>query len=143
MKIAITGHTKGIGKAIAGLYYTDEVVGFSRSNGYDISVEESISRIVAESIECDIFVNNFTNNLYKIGNDICTENNIPFEILLPLIKETAEKITRLSPLEAQTGPAIRNDEETINSHLEFLTNENQKNIYKILTQSIQHNGKKL
>jgi predicted short-subunit dehydrogenase-like oxidoreductase (DUF2520 family) len=90
-----------------------------------------------------VFVNNFTNNLYKIGNDICTENNIPFEILLPLIKETAEKITRLSPLEAQTGPAIRNDEKTIYSHLEFLTNENQKKIYKILTQSIQHNGKKL
>lgn len=58
MKVAITGHTKGIGRAIADLYYTDEVVGFSRSNGYDISVEESISRIITESLECDIFVNN-------------------------------------------------------------------------------------
>jgi NADP-dependent 3-hydroxy acid dehydrogenase YdfG len=58
MKIAITGHTKGIGRAIADLYYTDEVVGFSRSNGYDISTAESISSIVAESLDCDIFVNN-------------------------------------------------------------------------------------
>jgi len=58
MKIAITGHTKGIGKAIAGLYYTDEVVGFSRSNGYDISQPNDIVRIVAESAECNIFVNN-------------------------------------------------------------------------------------
>lgn len=90
-----------------------------------------------------VFVNNFTNNLYKIGNDICIENNIPFEILFPLIKETAEKINRLSPKEAQTGPAKRNDEETIDSHLAFLNNENQKNIYKIFTQSIQNNGKKL
>lgn len=90
-----------------------------------------------------VFVNNFTNDLYKIGNEICKANNIPFEILLPLIQETAEKITRLSPLEAQTGPAIRNDEETINSHLSFLTNENHKIIYKIVTQSIQNNGKKL
>ena len=49
----------------------------------------------------------------------------------------------MAPLEAQTGPAKRNDEETINSHLAFLTDENQKNIYKILTQSIQNNGKKL
>ena len=90
-----------------------------------------------------VFVNNFTNNLYKIGNDICKENNIPFEILLPLIKETAEKINQLSPKDAQTGPAKRNDVETINSHLAFLSDENQKNIYKILTQSIQNNGKKL
>lgn len=90
-----------------------------------------------------VFANNFTNHLYKIGNDICIENNVPFEILKPLIQETAKKIVRLSPNEAQTGPAIRNDIETINAHLSFLSDENQKNIYKILTQSIQNNGKKL
>ena len=92
---------------------------------YEINSEQRIALHVAA-----VFVNNFTNNLYKIGNDICIENKIPFEIVLPLIKETAEKITRLSPLDAQTGPAIRNDEETINSHLAFLTNENQKNIFE-------------
>jgi predicted short-subunit dehydrogenase-like oxidoreductase (DUF2520 family) len=90
-----------------------------------------------------VFVNNFTNHLYKIGNDICHENNVPFEILKPLIQETAEKIKQLSPNEAQTGPAIRKDTKTINAHLYFLSDENQKNIYKILTQSIQNNGKKL
>ena len=58
MKVAITGHTKGIGKAIAGLYYTDEVVGFSRSNGYDISDISSIDSIVNASLKCDVFVNN-------------------------------------------------------------------------------------
>ena len=58
MKIAITGHTKGIGKAIAGLYYTDEVVGFSRSNGYDITEPNDIARIITESANCNIFVNN-------------------------------------------------------------------------------------
>ena len=105
---------------------------------YEISSKQRKALHVAA-----VFVNNFTNNLYKIGNDICKENNIPFEILLPLIKETAEKINSLSPLDAQTGPAKRNDEETIESHLALLNNENQKNIYKILTQSIQNNGKKL
>jgi NADP-dependent 3-hydroxy acid dehydrogenase YdfG len=60
MKIAITGHTKGIGKAVADLYYTDEVVGFSRSNGYDISKPVDISRIINAVVDqnCDIFVNN-------------------------------------------------------------------------------------
>jgi predicted short-subunit dehydrogenase-like oxidoreductase (DUF2520 family) len=90
-----------------------------------------------------VFVNNFVNHLYKIGNDICNENSIPFEILQPLILETANKITLLSPNEAQTGPAKRNDTQTINTHLQFLTNENQKEIYKILTKSIIDNGKKL
>jgi predicted short-subunit dehydrogenase-like oxidoreductase (DUF2520 family) len=90
-----------------------------------------------------VFVNNFVNHLYQIGNAICTENQVPFEILKPLIQETTEKVMTLSPKDAQTGPAKRNDTETINAHLSFLADENQKNIYKILTQSIQNNVKKL
>ena len=42
-----------------------------------------------------VFVNNFTNYMYKIGNDICKEHQVPFDILLPLIKETASKIETL------------------------------------------------
>jgi predicted short-subunit dehydrogenase-like oxidoreductase (DUF2520 family) len=85
-----------------------------------------------------VFVCNFTNHLYQIGNEICAANNIPFQILQPLIEETAKKIKTLSPKEAQTGPAVRNDTKTIEKHIDFLTNENQKEIYKILTKSIQN-----
>ena len=67
-----------------------------------------------------VFVSNFVNHLYKIGNDICLENNIPFDILKPLILETANKIETLPPNQAQTGPAKRNDTTTINTHLDFL-----------------------
>ena len=90
-----------------------------------------------------VFVSNFTNCLYQIGADICVENNMDFEILKPLIKETAEKVMIFSPKDAQTGPAKRNDLKTINDHINFLTKENQKVIYKLLTQSIIDNGKKL
>lgn len=90
-----------------------------------------------------VFVNNFTNYLYQLGNDICIENHVPFDILKPLILETAEKLLTLSPKEAQTGPAKRNDVSTIEAHKSFLSNENQSTIYKILTQSIQNHGKKL
>jgi len=57
-KIAITGHTKGIGLALAN-YYTDlgiEVVGFSRTNGYDISKGVDQERIINESQDCDLFI---------------------------------------------------------------------------------------
>lgn len=90
-----------------------------------------------------VFVNNFTNHLYQIGNEICEENQVSFNILKPLIAETANKIMVLSPQEAQTGPAKRNDTATIEAHEAFISNENHLNIYKIITQSIQHNGKKL
>lgn len=90
-----------------------------------------------------VFVNNFTNHLYTIGNEICTSQNIPFEILSPLIKETATKIDHLSPLNAQTGPAKRGDSKTIETHLSLIS-DNQQKIYKLLTQSIiDTHGKKL
>lgn len=90
-----------------------------------------------------VFVNNFVNHLYQMGNEICDNNNVPFEILKPLIQETANKIVSLSPKEAQTGPAKRNDLTTIEAHQQFLTDENLSTIYTLLTQSIQNNGKKL
>lgn len=84
-----------------------------------------------------VFVNNFTNHLYKMGKDLCEEHRIPFEVLHPLIKETASKIEILSPEKAQTGPAIRNDKKTIKKHLDLL-NKAQQKIYKVLTKSIQN-----
>jgi predicted short-subunit dehydrogenase-like oxidoreductase (DUF2520 family) len=90
-----------------------------------------------------VFVCNFVNHLYQIGNNICIKNDLPFDILKPLIQETANKILTLSPNQAQTGPAKRKDIQTINAHLSFLSDDNQKEIYKMLTKSIIDNGKKL
>lgn len=89
-----------------------------------------------------VFVNNFTNHFYKIGEDICKEHLVPFEILQPLIQETAKKIVSLNPEVAQTGPAKRNDQKTIQNHLSLL-NKEQQEIYQLITKSIQSNGEKL
>ena len=99
---------------------------------YNINSEQRKTLHVAA-----VFVNNFTNHMYKIGNDICKENNVPFEILQPLIKETASKVAHLSPEKSQTGPATRNDQKTIKNHLNLL-DSNQQKIYKVLTKSIQN-----
>lgn len=90
-----------------------------------------------------VFVSNFTNFMYRQGEKICRENNLSFEILHPLILETASKATNMSPADAQTGPAKRNDLEIINAQLSLLQGE-QKEIYQLLTDSIrQLHGKEL
>ena len=106
---------------------------------YEISSEQRKSLHLAA-----VFVNNFTNHLYHIGNEICRKNKLPFDILKPLILETASKVNTLPPIEAQTGPAKRNDEETIEKQLDQLQNREQREVYQILTNSIKASyGKKL
>ena len=67
-----------------------------------------------------VFTCNYTNALYSIGHRICTDHDLEFKYLLPLIEETARKIGELSPIEAQTGPAIRGDWATVHKHENFL-----------------------
>lgn len=91
-----------------------------------------------------VFVNNFTNHLLYVGDKICNENNVPFSILSPLLKETINKLETLSPYEAQTGPAKRNDRETLEQHLGQLQEETYKRIYSTISNSIKETyGKKL
>ena len=90
-----------------------------------------------------VFVNNFVNHLYHIGSEICAKNKVPFEILHPLIIESALKIKDLTPFESQTGPAKRKDEKIIEKHITLL-DKNQQEIYKLLTKSIYNTyGEKL
>ena len=84
-----------------------------------------------------VFVNNFTNQLYRIGHEICETKNIEFEILHPLIEETAKKIQQMSPFMAQTGPAKRNEKKTIKRQLKLIEKEEHEAIYKMLTSSIK------
>ena len=84
-----------------------------------------------------VFVCNFVNHLYQVGHEICHEKDLPFDILKPLIQETAQKILSKSPKEAQTGPAKRNDQSTIERHMEQLKGSTYKDLYRYLTTSIQ------
>lgn len=130
-------------------------IGIEIENEVDYGILEELAQSVSDRVfridskqrkalhVAAVFVNNFTNHLYQLGSEICGENAIPFEILQPLVLETADKIVTLSPQAAQTGPARRKDMTTIATHLEFLTDSNKKKIYELLTQSIIDNGKKL
>jgi len=85
-----------------------------------------------------VFACNFTNHLYALSNQILEKNHIDFEIIRPLIIETAEKIAHNLPENVQTGPAVRGDEETINTHLTALKRMPELyNIYQTLSNSIK------
>lgn len=85
-----------------------------------------------------VFANNFGNHLFHVAQQILATKNIPFEILQPLITETARKISNNNPIEMQTGPAARNDIETIEMHLKLLQQmPSYRQIYDILSQSIR------
>ncbi|MBS4013379.1 MAG: DUF2520 domain-containing protein [Bacteroidetes bacterium] len=90
-----------------------------------------------------VFACNFSNHMYSIAEDILSHEEIPFDILKPLIQETARKIESLSPKMAQTGPAVRNDKLTITKHLDKLKSfEDYQKIYTFMTQSIQKEQKR-
>lgn len=84
-----------------------------------------------------VFVNNFTNQLYRVAHEITESEGVEFDILKPLILETAKKVQTMSPYMAQTGPAKRNDKKTIKRHLKQLKNEQHKAIYNLLTDTIK------
>jgi predicted short-subunit dehydrogenase-like oxidoreductase (DUF2520 family) len=82
-----------------------------------------------------VFANNFSNYMFTIAKNICDENNFSFDILKPLIIETANKLKYLDPEQAQTGPATRNDKKVIEKHLSQLKKE-KKEIYSLISDSI-------
>ncbi len=88
-----------------------------------------------------VFVNNFTNHLVAIAQEICEAEKIDFKLLQPLLKETFERLEKMPAAESQTGPAIRGDENTIQNHLRFFSNPTFKKVYKELTFSIQQNAR--
>lgn len=110
------------------------------------SISNSINYINSEQREvlhlAAVFACNFSNNMYQIAHGITTENNISFDILKPLILETASKITTITPQEAQTGPALRNDQNTLNKHIKKLENKpDLKEIYKLISNHINSTRK--
>lgn len=84
-----------------------------------------------------VFSCNFSNHCYTLAADILERHGVPFSVLLPLIEETAQKVHTLHPREAQTGPAVRYDENVINAQLQLLADEPLKQqVYDLMSKSI-------
>ncbi len=83
-----------------------------------------------------VFACNFSNHLYALCDRILQERNLPFEVMLPLIEETAAKVADMPPAQAQTGPAIRYDKNIIENQKALLTDETMRDIYDLMSRSI-------
>jgi predicted short-subunit dehydrogenase-like oxidoreductase (DUF2520 family) len=116
----------------------------------DIAVIGAFARTIARQVEqaddstrlklhmSATLVNNFTNHLYTLAAEYCGKEGIDFSLLLPLIRETAERVGGYAPSAVQTGPAIRGDQNTITRHLNLLDKyQNIKDLYSLFTVKIE------
>ena len=88
-----------------------------------------------------VFACNFTNHMYTLAAGLLEKYGLPFEVMLPLIDETARKVHEIEPRLAQTGPAVRYDENVIGEHLQMLAGEPQmQELYKLISESIHRHS---
>lgn len=84
-----------------------------------------------------VFANNFSNHLFTLANEILKKENIPFDVLLPILTVQIEKLKTKDSKDIQTGPAFRNDQFTISKHLELLKDSPElSEVYACLTEAI-------
>ena len=84
-----------------------------------------------------VFACNFANHMYALSASLLAKQGFPFDAMLPLIDETARKVHELSPCDAQTGPAVREDANVMNKHLTMLADDSRlRDLYEMISQSI-------
>ena len=114
---------------------TDLLLDVARSISNQVSIVNSAQRKVLHLAAA--FACNFPNYLYAAADEILRRENLDFNLLKPLILETALKVQHISPKEAQTGPAARGDEQTMQAHLDLLQHDpDLQQLYVKLSQAI-------
>lgn len=106
------------------------------------SISNHVIKINSEqrlALHCSaVFANNFTNYFYSMASDILSKHKISFELLQPIIAQTANKVKHSAPKNSQTGPAFRNEKATMKKHLSLLKKDKEKTkLYKTVSSSIQ------
>jgi len=124
----VDGNNEGVVKAI---------YEFAATLSPDIQVMNDEDRLKLHAAA--VIVSNFTNHLYAIAEEFCNSEHVNFNLLKPLIMETASRIRYQSPGAVQTGPAVRKDILTLDKHLRLLANHPKlRTTYLRLTDSIMN-----
>ena len=98
---------------------------------YEVSEAQRAKMHVAAVFAC-----NFSNAMYQIAYKLLKENGLPFEILLPVLHQTVEKVAQMTPAEAQTGPAVRGDVNVMRAQISTLSDDRLKELYRLVSELI-------
>lgn len=98
---------------------------------YEVSEAQRAKMHVAAVFAC-----NFSNAMYQIAYKLLKENGLPFEILLPVLHQTVEKVSQMTPAEAQTGPAVRGDVNVMRAQISTLSDDRLKELYRLVSELI-------
>lgn len=98
---------------------------------YEVSEAQRAKMHVAAVFAC-----NFSNAMYQIAHKLLKENGLPFEILLPVLRQTVEKVSQMTPAEAQTGPAVRGDVNVMRAQISTLSDDRLKELYRLVSELI-------
>lgn len=137
------------------LCYSEIPFFIEANNAYNLRFLKNVANLISPNVKeadseyrkrlhiASVFACNFVNHLWCLSERFLESYNMDFNDIKPLIKETTSKILHSSPFYAQTGPAVRNDLKTINSHIDHLSEETELlQIYKMITNSIIKNHAK-
>lgn len=106
------------------------------ASAFSEKIEQMDSIMRAKLHFSAVLANNFGNHLLALTESYCNDNNLSFELLKPLLMETTSKAFDMGAMEAQTGPARRDDKETIKKQLAVIDNDQLRQMYKTITNSI-------
>jgi predicted short-subunit dehydrogenase-like oxidoreductase (DUF2520 family) len=114
--------------------FQSELIGLAQLISKSVQIANSEFR---EKLHiCGVFVNNFTTHIVQLAQEYAKNNEIDFNLLMPLLNETVHKLNKIPAIKAQTGPAKRGDDKIISKHISQLT-EDSKTVYTVLSSSIK------
>lgn len=122
------------------------------SSKEDLAIIRSLAESISDHVvDCDsekrkklhlaaVFACNLTNHCYRLAERVLQEEEIDWKLYLPLIDETAKKVSEMSPKDAQTGPMVRYDVNVMNRQLALIPDERTRQIYRLMAESIHEDS---
>lgn len=122
------------------------------SSKEDLAIIRSLAESISDHVvDCDsekrkklhlaaVFACNLTNHCYRLAERVLQEEDIDWKLYLPLIDETAKKVSEMLPKDAQTGPMVRYDVNVMNRQLALIPDERTRQIYRLMAESIHEDS---
>ena len=128
--------------------WSDVPIFIEASNEDDTQYLEALSQRLSKNVKrsssqqrqslhlAAVFACNFANHMYAIAEKLLYEQGLDFDVMKYLIRETEHKAESISPIDGQTGPAVRNDVNVMNKHLAILGDTPEGELYRLISKNI-------